>query len=482
MSTVDTLGLISQKFCLPHNSDLPTRMSAPQHRPTLTRRQILGGAATLLTLSVNSVAFGASVVAVRLWPSPQYTRLTIESDSRLLAKHTYFEQPPRLVIDLDDLLTPGALADTGQKVLADDPNVAAVHLLPGAGKAVRLSIELKRPVSPQIFNLGPVATYAHRLVIDLYGTSVADPLGDLINKQLSQKSLLTSSRIEAAAPVSSSPQNASQATVRPSNTNINTDTKSNANANNTAKSGSKSKGLRQVMIAIDPGHGGEDPGATGPGGTREKDVVLSIARKLHERITQARLPGMVIRSYLTRDDDYFVPLNLRVEKAQGVNADLLISIHADAFSNATTQGASIFALSERGASSATAKWMADKENNADLVGGINLKAREETIQRVMLDMSTSAQIRDSLIAGTVLLKQVGKVTALHKNTVEQAGFAVLKAPDIPSVLVETAFISNPDEEAMLRSAAYQDELVDALMQGIALYFSQDTHRAKLKTS
>jgi N-acetylmuramoyl-L-alanine amidase len=224
------------------------------------------------------------------------------------------------------------------------------------------------------------------------------------------------------------------------------------------------------MVAIDPGHGGEDPGAIGPGGTREKDVVLTIAQKLHERIMQAQLPGMVIRSYLTRDSDYFVPLNLRVEKAKGVNADLFISLHADAFSAPTARGASVFALSQRGASSAAAKWMADKENSADLVGGINLKARDETIQRVMLDMSTSAQIRDSLKVGSVLLQQINKVASLHKGVVEQAGFAVLKAPDIPSVLVETAFISNPDEEALLRSNAYQDELVSALMQGIANYF------------
>ena len=247
-------------------------------------------------------------------------------------------------------------------------------------------------------------------------------------------------------------------------------------------SNSGAQGLRQVMVAIDPGHGGEDPGAIGPGGTREKDVVLSIAQKLHDRIMQAQLPGMVIRSYLTRDRDYFVPLNLRVEKAKGVNADLLVSIHADAFSAASARGASVFALSQRGASSTAAKWMADKENSADLVGGINLKARDETIQRVMLDMSTSAQIRDSLKVGAVLLQQIDKVATLHKGSVEQAGFAVLKAPDIPSVLVETAFISNPEEEALLRSNTYQDELADALMKGIARYFLTNPPRGKGRLS
>lgn len=435
-------------------------MKRPVSPLYLKRRTVLGGATALLCFSVSSVAWGASVLAVRLWPAPLYTRLTIESDGRLNARHTYFDNPPRLVVDLDDLSVPGALADLQHKVLPDDPNVASVRLTGGASQPLRLTIELKRPVSPQIFGLSPVANYAHRLVIDLYGSAPADPLGDLINQQLSRKSLLTP-RPVTGAPV---PQ--------PGGDTVPKTTGKQRNGKNTAQA------MRQIMVAIDPGHGGEDPGAIGPGGTREKDVVLSIAQKLHERIKQAQLPGMVIRSYLTRDSDYFVPLNLRVEKAKGVNADLLVSIHADAFSAASARGASVFALSQRGASSAAAKWMADKENSADLVGGINLKARDETIQRVMLDMSTSAQIRDSLKVGAVLLKQIDKVATLHKGSVEQAGFSVLKAPDIPSVLVETAFISNPEEEALLRSNAYQDELADALMHGIAKYFLTNPPRGK----
>lgn len=440
-------------------------MNLPDLPKHLSRRKVLGGATALLTFSVSSLAWGASVVAVRLWPAPLYTRLTIESDSKLAARHTYFDAPPRLVVELEDLNLPGPLADLPHKVVSDDPNIAAVHVNSGPGQTLRLTIDLKRPVSPQIFGLSPVANYAHRLVIDLYGVTVPDPLGDLITRQLSKKSA-TSSTAYTRTP--DSPKTSASRTT----------TRANEPSTGNEEARNSNRKLRQVMIAIDPGHGGEDPGAIGPGGTREKDVVLTIAQKLHERIMQAQLPGMVIRSYLTRDSDYFVPLNLRVEKAKGVNADLFISLHADAFSAPSARGASVFALSQRGASSAAAKWMADKENSADLVGGINLKARDETIQRVMLDMSTSAQIRDSLKVGNFLLQQIDKVASLHKGVVEQAGFAVLKAPDMPSLLVETAFISNPDEEALLRSNAYQDNLVDALMQGIANYFIQSTPRVK----
>jgi N-acetylmuramoyl-L-alanine amidase len=231
---------------------------------------------------------------------------------------------------------------------------------------------------------------------------------------------------------------------------------------------------RLVIVALDPGHGGEDPGAVGPGGTREKDVVLQIALRLRDRINKQ--PNM--RAFLTRDADFFVPLNVRVEKARRVQADLFISIHADAFFTARPQGASVFALSDKGASSSAARWMADKENASDLVGGINARAKEAQVQLALLDMSTTAQINDSLKLGTAMLGEIGNVGKLHKPHVEQAGFAVLKAPDIPSVLVETAFISNPDEEARLRSDRYQIELSDALMRGIGRYFAKNPPLAR----
>jgi N-acetylmuramoyl-L-alanine amidase len=233
-----------------------------------------------------------------------------------------------------------------------------------------------------------------------------------------------------------------------------------------------------IIIALDPGHGGEDPGAVGPAGTREKDVVLQIAQRLKERINAAQVNGSPMRAYLTRDADFFVPLHVRVQKARSVQADLFVSIHADAFFTPNAQGASVFALSQGGASSSAARWMANQENKADLVGGVNIVTRDVQVKRALLDMSTTAQINDSLQLGGAMLREIGDVGRLHKPKVEQASFAVLKAPDIPSVLVETAFISNPDEEDKLRSTAYQENLADALMKGIKAYFARNPPLAR----
>ncbi|MGL6205786.1 MAG: N-acetylmuramoyl-L-alanine amidase, partial [Giesbergeria sp.] len=238
---------------------------------------------------------------------------------------------------------------------------------------------------------------------------------------------------------------------------------------------------RLIIIALDPGHGGEDPGAVGPGGTREKDVVLKVAHLLRERINATTVGGNPMRAYLTRDGDFFVPLATRVQKARRVQADLFVSIHADAFTNPDARGASVFALSQSGASSTAARWLANKENQADLVGGLNVRAKDRQVQSALLDMSTTAQIKDSLQLGSVLLGEIGNVGKLHKPRVEQAGFAVLKAPDIPSVLVETAFISNPQEEAKLRTSAYQEQLADALMRGIVRYFAKNPPLARSRT-
>jgi N-acetylmuramoyl-L-alanine amidase len=236
--------------------------------------------------------------------------------------------------------------------------------------------------------------------------------------------------------------------------------------------GGASMGERLIVVALDPGHGGEDPGAIGPGGTFEKNVVLQIAQRLRDRINNTRVHGLPMRAFMTRDGDFFVPLHERVRKAQRVNADLFISIHADAFYSPRPQGASIFALSTRGATSAAARWMANKENSSDQIGGINVKVKDNSIRSALIDMSTTAQIKDSLKVGSAMLGEVGKVGRLHKPRVEQANFAVLRAPNIPSVLVETAFISNPDEEKRLRSTAYQNQLADALLRGVVRYFTQ----------
>jgi N-acetylmuramoyl-L-alanine amidase len=245
-------------------------------------------------------------------------------------------------------------------------------------------------------------------------------------------------------------------------------------------------GERFIIVALDPGHGGEDPGAIGPSGTREKDVVLKIAHRMRDRINNTVIKtkhgNLPMRAYLTRDADYFVPLQQRVEKARRVQADLFISIHADAFQTPEAKGASVFALSDGAASSAAAKWMAKQENRADLIGGLNIKTQDAAVQRALLDMSTTAQIKDSLKLGSAMLGQIKHIGKLHKGRVEQAGFAVLKAPDIPSVLVETAFISNPEEEKRLVSAQYQNDLADALMKGIERYFSRNPPLAKTRNT
>ena len=231
---------------------------------------------------------------------------------------------------------------------------------------------------------------------------------------------------------------------------------------------------RLIIVALDPGHGGEDPGAIGPGGTYEKHVVLQIANKLRDRINAQ--PNM--RAFMTRDADFFVPLYTRVEKARRVQADLFMSIHADGFTDPSVKGGGVYALSTKGATSATARWIANKENQSDLIGGINVGQQDAHIQRIMLDMSTTAQIRDSMVLGKYLINPMSTVGNMHKKYVEQAGFAVLKAPDIPSVLVETAFITNPDEERKLKTADFQDNMADALLRGILAYFQANPPLAR----
>jgi len=338
-----------------------------------------------------------------------------------------------------------------------------------------------------VFALQPVAAYQHRLVFDLYPTQAPDPLEALIAERMKDRTGAPAA--PAAAPVDPlgdliARQTDRPAPARPAETPppaASTDKPPVIAAAprpppETVGDGaaSRNKTDRLIIVALDPGHGGEDPGAIGPGGTREKDVVLQIALRLRDRINA--VPNM--RAYLTRDADFFVPLHIRVQKARRVQADLFISIHADAFFTPRPQGASVFALSEKGATSSSARWMADKENSADLVGGVNVKAKDAQVQKALLDMSTTAQINDSLKLGGAMLGEIGNVGKLHKPRVEQAGFAVLKAPDIPSVLVETAFISNPDEEAKLRSDDYQIQLADALMRGITRYFARNPPLAR----
>ena len=447
-----------------------------------------------LLLGVQHIAHGATILAVRVWPSKDYTRLTIESDGEIKARQFFIAEPPRLAVDIEGIDLIPALRELVAKVKSDDPNISRIRVGQNAPGVVRMVIDLKQPILPQVFTLQPVAAYQFRLVFDLYPVQVADPLEALIAEKFSDK--LTDK------PAASSPEKTADPTVQnlpkdplgdliaqhsgkqlPNKIAPNQKTARNplppeiaAKTTQPADIPAPDSGKtdRLIIVALDPGHGGEDPGAIGPGGTREKDIVLQIALRLRDRINQN--PNM--RAYLTRDADFFVPLHIRVQKARRVQADLFISIHADAFFTARPQGASVFALSDKGASSSAARWMADKENSADLVGGINARAKDAQVQKVMLDMSTTAQINDSLKLGGAMLGEIGSVGKLHKGKVEQAGFAVLKAPDIPSVLVETAFISNPDEEAKLRSDDYQVLLADALMRGINRYFAKNPPLAR----
>ena len=436
-------------------------------RPT-TRRSALGQVGSLvLLLSAPRLVFGATILAVRVWPAKDYTRVTIESDAPLAATHQLAEAPNRLVVDIEGLELSPALRELVGKVQPDDPYIERVRVGQYQPRVVRLVFDLKQPVRPQQFTLAPVAAYQQRLLFDLYPVDEIDPLLALVREKETASQRAAQDMRDAlgeliervdkpppvvvAAPIPAAPSSAPPTTVE------------------------RQRVERLIIVALDPGHGGEDPGAVGPSGLREKDVVLAVALALREKLNA--LPGM--RVMMTRDADFFVPLHERVRKARRVQADLFVSIHADAFFKPEARGASVFALSTRGASSAAARWMAQRENAADQVGGVNLGAvRDPQVLSAMLDMSTTAQIKDSLKLGQEVLTRIGQVGALHKRQVEQAGFAVLKAPDIPSILVETAFISNPEEEDKLRSPDYRSKLVDALTDGIKRYFARNPPLAR----
>jgi N-acetylmuramoyl-L-alanine amidase len=456
------------------------------------RRRLLKAGFLVLSLGAAQLARGANMLAVRIWPAPDYSRVTLESDAPLKTTQTFIASPPRLAVDIEGMQLNAALRELVGKVQATDPNIAGIRVGQFNANTVRLVIDLKRPIAPQVFTLQPVAAYAHRLVLDLYPSEAIDPLEQLIQERVTAKSQVPPSGLPSTSAAVNDPlgeliarQTLPGAAPTPSTRRqdvlpppaVSMDRPDHPPRPQAAPSQTD----RLIVIALDPGHGGEDPGAIGPGGTREKDVVLKIAKLLRDRINASSVGGSPMRAFLTRDADFFVPLHVRVQKARRVQADLFVSIHADAFYSPRPQGASVFALSEGGASSKDAQWIAQKENKADLIGGINLGSQDAQVQRALLDMSTAAQIKDSLQLGNSLLREIGSVGKLHKPRVERAGFAVLKAPDIPSVLVETAFISNPDEEEKLRSDAYQQQLTDALMRGIVAYFSRNPPLARSRT-
>lgn len=479
----------------------------------LKRRVLLQGGSIALMLGVHQIARGATILAVRVWPAADYTRVTIESDARLNSQQLVVGSPPRLAVDIEGIDLNPELRELVGKIKPGDPYINGLRVGQNAPKVVRIVFDLKQAVVPQVFSLAPVAAYKHRLVLDLYpeqavdpmealiaerlrdaprtpqgnGSAVAgivpsapsapagDPLGDLMAQQSMRPGPQTPPPVAIAPPPLPLPPVVGTVPVKP----VAPPPPAAAAAPRGGGTATASRTDRIIIVALDPGHGGEDPGAIGPAGTREKDVVLQVAHRLRERINASSVNGSPMRAFLTRDADFFVPLGVRVQKARRVQADLFVSIHADAFTTPAARGASVFALSQSGASSSAARWMANKENEADKVGGVNVGGHEAQVQRALLDMSTTAQINDSLKLGGAMLGEIKGIGArLHKGQVEQAGFAVLKAPDIPSVLVETAFISNPEEEANLRRVDYQENLADALMRGIQRYFAQNPPLAR----
>lgn len=475
----------------------------------LKRRVLLQGGSIALMLGVHQIARGATILAVRVWPAADYTRVTIESDARLNSQQLVVGSPPRLAVDIEGIDLNPELRELVGKIKPGDPYINGLRVGQNAPKVVRIVFDLKQAVVPQVFSLAPVAAYKHRLVLDLYPEQAVDPMEALIAERLRDAPRSSGGGATVAPPAVATapaadplgdlmaqqsmrpgpqspppaamtggdrpslpppPPVVATAPVRPATPAAPPPPPVAATANRTD---------RIIIVALDPGHGGEDPGAIGPNGTREKDIVLQVAHRLRQRINASSVNGSPMRAFLTRDADFFVPLGVRVQKARRVQADLFVSIHADAFTTPAARGASVFALSQSGASSSAARWLANKENDADRVGGVNVGNHEAQVQRALLDMSTTAQINDSLKLGGAMLGEIKGIGArLHKGSVEQAGFAVLKAPDIPSVLVETAFISNPEEEANLRRVDYQENLADALMRGIQRYFAQNPPLAR----
>lgn len=460
-----------------------------------SRRTLMGAGICALLLSVSRVGFAAAhhIIAVRVWPSSTYTRVTLESTEAIKFKQFMMSNPDRLVVDIEGVQLNQALLHLTDQV-GDDPYIKTARAAQFKPQVVRLVLDLKSAVEPQVFALAPVAEYRHRLVIDLYPSASNDPLLALLNEFNQGK--LDHPAARPAEPVEAKPREAKDSSKEPKDGGKEAkDTKeshksdkvekaeksdksdkasASEDTNPSRQKKSPSRGNRPITVVLDPGHGGEDPGAIGPSGAKEKVVVLQIAKQL-KRLIDAQ-PGM--RAFLTRDEDVFIPLGVRVAKAHKLNADLFVSIHADAFINGKARGSSVFALSEKGATSTAAKFLAKTQNEADLIGGVRLNVKDKYLAHTLFDLTQTATISDSLKLGSAVLSRLGRINRLHRDQVEQAGFAVLKAPDIPSILVETAFISNQEEEAKLTSRGHQEKMAQAMMEGIKHYFSKNPALAR----
>ncbi|MGB5735123.1 MAG: N-acetylmuramoyl-L-alanine amidase [Thiohalocapsa sp.] len=403
-------------------------------KPIATILSPLCIAAFVLVLSGQVLAEQTVVHGARIWNAPDHTRIVLDVAGPVSHNIFPLDNPPRLVVDLTDARLKGKLPG----VDSDDVLVSGLRSGVRDGDDLRVVMDLKQSAKIKSFELDPNDTYGHRLVIDL-----------------SPKNPVDTAAVLAAATATASPsiRKREGATRRESKF---------------LSVQPKGGGQRNVIVAVDAGHGGEDPGAVGGSGTREKDVTLAIARKLAARIDKQK--GM--QAVLIRDGDYFVALRQRIAKARKHKADLFVSIHADAFTDSRVRGSSVYTLSNGGATSEAAKWLAARENRADLIGGVNLSERNDVLAGVLLDMSMNATIEHSSIAATRVLEKLRSLGHVHQTRIQQAGFVVLKSPDIPSMLVETAFISNPDEEKRLRNVKYQNQLADSLLAGILDYFQE----------
>lgn len=471
-----------------------------------------------------------NIMAARVWPAPDYTRITLESNKPIAHKMVMLKDPERLVLDLENVDLGLVLKGLPDKILAGDPYIRGLRIANFKPGVVRLVIDLKSEIKPQLLTLPPAGDYQHRLVLDIY--PLKDPLIAMLeqrdrpaNKPIADKTtavLLNNDDVAAAMasgdkavtpPASNTgeqsvaeagaiqnslpasvlpetvlnpPAEATQPVAAPPLPSVAEPPKAPSGIQVPADKAPEKlldkpkfkANQRLITIAIDPGHGGEDPGARGANGSREKDITLAVSKKLKQAIDAE--PNM--RAILTRDSDYFIPLHGRVVKARNMQADLFVSIHADAFIRPDARGSSVFALSERGATSASARYLAKKENESDLIGGVSLDDKDPNLARTLLDLSQTATISDSLKLGKAVLGHIGEINTLHKGSVEQAGFAVLKSPDIPSILVETAFISNPEEESRLNSDAYQEKLAAAILRGIKKYFAKNPALANTRNA
>lgn len=426
------------------------------------------------------------ITAARVWPAQDYTRIAFEAPAPIKHQLLILKNPHRLVLDIEDVELTPVVKTLSDRILSSDPYIKQIRTGMFKANVLRIVIDLKSEVSPNVFALVPAGDYKHRLVVDIYPDK--DPIMAMLEKRDSEK--IGTEPISKDQPkplVEPLPAETPQETAELPGIEPTPDTpveplpdsqpaeagtspqESVVQAESQIKPELNKKKERVITIAIDAGHGGEDPGAKGASGTHEKEITLQIAKKLKAKIdAEDNMRGVLIR-----DGDYFIPLQGRVIKARKLKADLFISIHADSFTNPAARGSSVFALSERGATSASARYLAKKENESDLIGGVSLGGKDPELARTLLDLSQAATINDSIKLGKHVLTHIGQINKLHKNHVEQAGFAVLKSPDIPSILVETAFISNPEEERKLKDDGYQDKLVDSILSGVKKYFASN---------